>query len=107
MNIHTICLYCTLAFAATANAQVPPEADEPQWPEDATWPDVSADDVAMFDADGIEFEDAPVVQDQPHVAVAGTAGEEPSVKRELKRSLLGAVMPKVQRRLREAIGDER
>lgn len=107
MNIHAICLFCTLAFAAAANAQVPPEADAPHWPEDATWQDMTTDDVAMVDADGIEFEDAPVVQDEPHVAIVDTVDEAPSLKRELKRSLLGAVMPKVQRRLREAIGDER
>jgi hypothetical protein len=120
MNIRMICLACALAFSAQANAQVPPEADEPQpWSEDAAWQDtMQADDDAIegfgnegygddrYGDEGFVHDDAPV-EPVESVESVDTTAEAPSLKRELKRSLLGAVMPKVQRRLREAIGDER
>lgn len=111
MNIRIICLACALAFSAQADAQLPPETDEPQpWPEDVAWQDTMQDDDAIesfgdegFGDEGFVHDDAPVES----VESVDTTAEAPSLKRELKRSLLGAVMPKVQRRLREAIGDER
>jgi hypothetical protein len=107
MHIHLICLAWMLAFAAQANAQLPPETDAPQvLPDAAARQDAMQRGSAVRQSGNEGQDDAPDESVDP-VDAAEVTTQAPSARRELKRELLGAVMPRIRRHQREAVGDER